>query len=371
MSKSSPAGPAPTHTDLDMTQLFPARAVTAALLSLGVLAGLNACAKNAGSGAAGSRKVAFVVANTELNFSKEMAAGFSSGVDQVGGVEHEVVGPAIVDGPKQLQMFQSLTKNVSGGIAVATLSPEIFAAPMAAAVQDGIPVVAVDSPPLASSAVTLYVGNDNYELGKLLADQVIAQLPAGAGGKIVIGTSSPGVPVLDRRVKGVRDEIKAKLPGVTTFGPFDTKQDVGANLAAWRTLVKVNPTALAFIGTGDADGWNLATIRRGTHGTWRAGAFDLDPKSLDAVRSGDLVLVSPEHFIKGAVTGRLEARHAKDGTALPKGWICTPGLAVTKANVDAVIARQATAATRTAALATEVDRILADSGAVRPLRAAG
>lgn len=330
--------------------------------------GLTACASGQGGADGRPRAVAFVVANTELNFSKEMAEGFRSGVAQVGGVRQEVVGPPIVDGVKQLQMFQSLTKSTKGGISVCTLSPEIFASPLADAVHSGIPVIAVDSPPLPSSNVSLFVGNDNYELGKLLADQVIAELPADATGRIVIGTSSPGVPVLDRRARGIRDEIKAKLPGVTTFGPLDTKQEVVANLAAWRTLVKVNPKALAFIGTGDADGWNLAQIRRSTKGKWLAGAFDLDLKSMTAVRAGDLVLVSPEHFIKGAVAGRLQAQHAKDGKPLPKGWIYTPGLAVNRGNIDAVLARQATPAAEAAALNAQIDKVLGDASSLRPLK---
>jgi ribose transport system substrate-binding protein len=340
---------------------------SAAFLAFGLAGGLNACA-NGNVANDLPLRVGFVVANTQLNFSIEMAEGFRAGVAEVGGVEQEVVGPSIVDGVKQLQMFQDLTKTARGGISVSTLSPELFATPLADAVHMGIPVIAVDSPPLLSSDVTLFVGNDNYELGKLLADQVIAQLPAGAKGRIVIGTSSPGVPVLALRARGIRDEIRAKLPGVTTFGPLDTKQEVAANLAAWRTLVKVNPHALAFIGTGDADGWNLAAIRRETKGKWLAGAFDLDPKSLKAVKDGDLVLVSPEHFMKGAVAGRLQAMHAKDGKPLPVGWIYTPGLAVNRGNIDAVLARQATPAAEASGFKAQVDKILSDASFLRPMK---
>ncbi|HEX9999609.1 MAG TPA: sugar ABC transporter substrate-binding protein [Actinoplanes sp.] len=340
-------------------QVFAAPLVVLAL----VLAGCG------GSDAAddGDTKVAFVVANSQLNFAVEMSAGFRTGVHKFAGVAADVMGPDIVDGPRQVQMFKDTTKTFKDGISVFTLSPEIFAAPIAAAVRDGIPVIAVDNPLLSASNVKLFVGNDNYELGKMLADQAIAKLPANATGKIVIGTSSPGAPVLDRRVKGIRDELKAKLPGVTVFGPFDTKQEVAANLAAWETLVKVNPAALAFLGTGDADGYHLAEIRRTTKGKWIAGAFDLDPKSLAAVKAGQLLLVSPEHFVKGALAGRLQAKHAKDGEALPEGWLYTPGLAVNSDNIDAVLARQATQETRAAALNPQIDAILADKSHLRPL----
>jgi ribose transport system substrate-binding protein len=275
------------------------------------------------------------VANKQLNFAREMADGFRSGVSGVQGVTPQVEGPDIVDAAAQLQMFEDLTAKSKVGTAVFTLNPEIFAGPLATAVQRGIPVIAVDNPPAPNSNVGLFIGNDNVELGRTLADEVIDALPAGtSSGTIVIGTTSPGAAVLDQRAEGMRAEFKAKLPGVTILGPFDTKQEVEANQAAWRLLVKATPKALAFVGTGDADGYNLAAIKRETGGHWVAGAFDLDPKSLAAVRRGELLLVSPEHYVKGAVAGKLLAEHARNHTALPAGWILTPGLAVTKANVD-------------------------------------
>jgi ribose transport system substrate-binding protein len=339
----------------------------AALLALGLTAGQAACSSTRAEGR--TPQVAFVIANSQLNFANEMAIGFRMGVSGVPGVRQTVVGPPTVDGPRELQMFQDQTKESKDGVSVFTLSPDLFAAPMADATQNGVPLIAVDNPPPPSSNVKLFIGNDNFALGQMLADEVAAKLPPSATGKIVLGTSTPGVPVLDRRAAGMRDELTKKLPAVTVVGPFDTKQDTAANLAAWDILIKANPTALAFLGTGDADGWNLAAIRKSAHGSWLAGAYDLDPRSLQAVKDGDLLLVSPEHFIKGAIAGHLQAEHAKTGKTLPEGWIQTPGLVVDQANVDAIIARQATPQTRAAALNPQVDEILNDPSHLRPMSA--
>jgi ribose transport system substrate-binding protein len=303
--------------------------------------------------------VAFVVASVELNFAKEMADGFRSGVASVAEVEQTVVGPDFVDGPREVQLFSDVTQSHADGVSVFTLSPELFTDRLARAARAGIPLIAVDNPPPHGSQVELFVGNDNYTLGQMLADQAIARLPADARGVVVLGVNAPGVPVLERRASAMRDRFREKLPEVTVLGPFDTKQEVAANHAAWTTLVGANPDALAFLGTGDADGWNLADIRKNTGGTWLAGAFDLDPKSLLAVQEGSLLLVSPEHFVKGAVAGRLQAAHAKDAMPLPKGWIYTPGLAVTPENVDEILRRQASIETKQAWFAPQVSQILA------------
>jgi ribose transport system substrate-binding protein len=201
----------------------------------------------------------------------------------------------------------------------------------------------------------------------MLARQVIAKLPADAKGKIVIGTRAPGVKVLDLRAKGIRDELQAKLPGITVAGPFDSKQELAANLNAWRTLTRVNKDALAFVGTGDADGWHLAEIRRRDKAQWVAGAFDLDPRALAAVKAGELVLVSPEHFVKGEVAGLLQAKHAIDGGSLPEGWYYIPGLAVNSGNIDEITARQKSTEATEKAVRAQVDTILADKSYLRKM----
>jgi ribose transport system substrate-binding protein len=316
--------------------------------------------------------VGFVVANKQLNFSQEMSLGFMSGVNQAGGVSPKVDGPNIVDGPRQLTLFRDMVTVAPDGVSVFTLTPDLFVGPIADAIAAGVPVIAVDSPVLPSAGVELFIGNDSYALGRLLAQKVIENLPPGtATGKIVLGTSAPGVTVLDRRAKGIRDEIKERLPQVNLVGPFDTKQEVEANLEAWTSLVKANSSALAFIGTGDADGWNLAAIRRREKAGWAAGAFDIDPKSLAAVKAGDLVLVSPENFVKGAVAGRVQAEHAKTGKPMPQGWMFVPGLAIDRSNVDAVLARQATITTRAEAFAPQIETILSDPANLRPMSEVG
>lgn len=329
------------------------------------LMALAACA--APSSHTAPPSIALLVANIDRDFSRETAEGFTAGA-QTHGVQVDVVGPPIVDGPREVQMFQQLVARHTSGISLFTLQPDLFVDPLTQATGAGTVVIAVDNPAPAGAGVSLLIANDNVALGRMLADQVIAELPAQAHGTVVVGTSAPGASVLDERADGIRREFADRMPGIRVFGPFDSKSEVSANLAAWRTLVAVQPDALAFMGTEDADGWNLATVRRETGGKWLAGAFDLDPRALAAVKSHDLVLVSPEHYLEGALAGRLQARAALGDGTLPTGWLYVPGLAVSPANVDAVIARQASAQSKCVALLGQADRILDDISAdLRPL----
>jgi len=316
--------------------------------------------------------VAFLAADAALDVTQEMTVGFGFGVDRIGGVAHDESGTDVGDTTRQFSTLRNLRMSYPGGLSVFTQSPELLAGSLAETVESGTPVVAVDSPPAAGSGVSLYVGNNNYLLGTMLAEQAAGRLPAAATGVVVLGTSVPGAPALDLRVTGIRDELRRRLPHVQVLGPFDTKQDPVANRAAWRVLVGANPGALAFLGTGDADAYNLASIRSRTRGAWVAGGFSLDRRALRAVRSGELILVSPEPFLQGAVAGMLQAAYAKDGSPLPRGWLVTPGLPITAANVDEIAARQESMASRARWFQRSVDLIAARPEAyLRPLDAAG
>jgi ribose transport system substrate-binding protein len=352
----------PDIGDVAVRDPIRARRAIAALAVGGLVAVLAACGGgDAGSEAQSEPTVSLTVPAQSLNFSQEVAEGFEYAVGAVGGVSARIGGPPFVDGPAQLKVFQDLTTESTDGGAVFTSAAQIFANPLAEAARKGIPLVAVDSPPAPSSQVGLYIGNDNVELGRMLAGEIIAELPPDtSSGTIVLGTTSPGSYVLDSRIAGMQAEFRERLPGVTLKGPIDTKRDVEANRATWGALIKANPEALAFAGTGDADAMSLAAWHEDLKGGWAAGAFDLEPKALLAVKRGDLVVVSPEHYLKGVLAGRLLADRAKNGTALPAGWLRTPAVTVTRANVDEVINRQSDPAAKQAWYAAQADRLLAN-----------
>jgi ABC-type sugar transport system substrate-binding protein len=340
-----------------------------AVLTLSAAAGLTACDSNSGSGDGGDKKMSFVVANISLNFALEMANGGKFAAEETGGIDLLVVGPPTTDGPQEVQMFQNATTTHKDGSVVENLAPDLFTRPYSQAVDKGIPIVALDTVPLPGSKVELYVGNDNYELGTQLADEAIKRLPPNASGTVVLGVPNPGVPVLDMRAKGIQDTFAKKLPGVSVKGPFQTFSDPGQSYNAWSSQVRANAGALAFLGVGDADSYSLARLKKETGGKWLSGGFDLDAKTLEAVKDGtNFVTISPEHYLKGYVAMRLLAEAVKAGKDLPKGWFYTPGLIVDSSNIDKILTRQKDDASRRAGIAEDAKKIFADPDKyLRPL----
>jgi ABC-type sugar transport system substrate-binding protein len=333
-----------------------------ALAGTAVLAVAACGGGGSGSSAAGEKKITFAVANISLNFAVEMANGGRFAADDVGGVDLNVVGPATTDGPQQVQLFQnSLVRHKDGAVCM-NLAPDLFTRPYADAVAKGIPVVALDTIALPGSNVDLFVGNDNYQLGVTLAEETIKRLPANATGTIAVGVPNPGVPVLDQRAKGITETLNAKVPGVKVIGPFQTFSDPGKSYNAWSSIVRSNPDALAFLGVGDADSYSLARLKKETQGDFLAAGFDLDAKTLEAVKDGtNFVTVSPEHYLKGYIALRLLADAVKSGETLPKGWFNQPGLVVDSGNVDEIVKRQESDAERRTWFTTEIKKIFADT----------
>jgi ABC-type sugar transport system substrate-binding protein len=339
----------------------PVAAFTAVLLLAGCSAG----------GTAASSPMVLVVAGRQLDFVQELTNGFGAGVDKVGGVVYQVAGPQVVDSAAEWDTLQAYRDGRHGSVSLFTLAPELFADTLGQAAAAGTPLIALHSTPAPGSGVRLFIGNDNVKLGTMLGRAVARHLPAGSTGLVVLGASSPGVQVLDDRIDGVRRELKKSRPGLRIIGPFDTKLDPDANLQAWRTLQAANPHAVAFVGVGGADAHNLAVL----HGA-RPGRVDggvgADPAALAAAKTGTMVLASTEPYLQGELAGALQAQHARTGRALPEGWLVVPALLIDTTDADRIIARQASAESRSAWFQPQAEAMLRDPGHyLEPLDDAG
>lgn len=308
-------------------------------LALALVLVVTACGGSSGSGK--RLKMGIAVPNNSLNFAREMYQGSQSAAQHAGNVDWKVVGPPNTDGPAEVQLFQNLVVTHQDGVVLFNLDPPIFTRPAAQAVRKGVPVVALDTAPTNGSRVNFYIGTDNYELGGMLAQQTIKRLPKNARGTVVIGETDPGAPVLDNRVKGIKDTFARMAPGVKTIGPFHTYSDPAQNYNAWLQQVHAHPDALAFLGVGDADSYDLAKIKEQEKGKYLTAGFDVDPKTLQAVKDGtNFVTIDPEHFLKGYISAATLIQQVRAGKKLPHGWFKTPGLVVDSSNIADVLRRE-------------------------------
>ena len=188
---------------------------------------------------------------------------------------------------------------------------------------------------------------------------MLPKIPEGAKGQILIGTDTPGLPVLEQRNKGFKDVIKKERPGVT-FLVFDAKQSPTDNFNTWSAQVKAHPDALAYVGPGSQAAVSLSRIQASAKGKKLVvGACDLDPVALEGVRDGYVTaLICPEHWLKGYLAIKLMADAKQNGKDLPEGVWNSGALTVNKDNIDEIITRQKDAASRPDYFEDEVQKQL-------------
>jgi ABC-type sugar transport system substrate-binding protein len=336
--------------------------LTASVFAVTLALGVSGCGSS-GSGGEGSKgkvDVAFVYATTTLNPMQEMAFG-SKAAAKKKDVNLSTSAPSGADGAAQVQLFQSATRTSPDGISLETLTPDVFARPLKNAVDEGIPVVAVDTPPPAGSGVDLYVGSSDFEIGKALATAMLDKIPEDASGEVVIGNAIPGLIVLDLRAKGMKEVFAAERPGLDVVGPVGTAPEPTANFAAWDAIVKSHPDAVAYLGTGAQDVVSLATIAKKRSVDLLIGGVDLDPAALEALQEGGVhAIVSPEHWLKGSIAMSLLADQAKGDADMPQGWWDSGYLVVDSSNIDEIVARQKDEASRAAWFQKVADKQLVD-----------
>jgi ABC-type sugar transport system substrate-binding protein len=339
-------------------------AIGVALLALAVAGcgGDDSGGGGTSSGGDKSAKVAFVYPTTTTNFAQEMALGAKAAAADTPGTDLTESAPAEVDGPKQVQLFQAAARTSKDGVAMMTLTPELFIRPLQQAGDQGVPLVAVDVPPPAGTEdkVKLLIGNSNEEIGNDLAKALLGDIPKDAKGDVMIGTDTPGLPVLEQRNKGFIDVMKKERPGLK-FIVFDAKQSPTDNYNTWSAQVKAHPDAVAYVGPGSQAAVSLTRIQRKTGQKLLVGACDLDQVAMEGVKDGYVkALISPEHWLKGYLAIKLLADAKIEGKDLPEGVWNSGALTVNKANIDDILTRQKDAQSRKDYFKDEVQKQLSN-----------
>jgi ABC-type sugar transport system substrate-binding protein len=357
----------------------PRTVLATGLLMIALALGVAACGGSGDGGSSSSSgggqtkaakdvTLAMITATTTQNAFQEMAFGAKAAAGAEG-IKLNSAAPNGINGPQEVQMFQSAMQTSKDGIATMTTTPDLFVRPFAQGVARGIPQVSVDTPPPPGSNVTTFVGNDNVALGAALANTMLQKIPADAKGEIVLGNPIPGLPVLDQRVQGMKQVLQRKRPNIKLVGPLNTGPEPTQNFNAWSGIVKAHPNALAFMDPGDQAAVSLARIQQQTGKKLLVGGADVDPIALQAVKDGRVyALADPEHWLKGYIAIALLARHARDGKPLPKGWWNPGSSVITSKNIDSILARQKSTATRTSFYKATVNKELANpSQYLKPL----
>ena len=228
-----------------------------------------------------------IAANVNLPYWQEAEAGLRDVTKEMGlGVKGEIDGPTSYDPKAEVDAFQKAVSSHPAGILISVANPEMFQAPIAAAIASGIPVICLDSDAPDSKRV-VFIGTDNFRAGQESAKR-IADILKGHGDILLV--TIPGQLNLEERVRGANEALK-KYPGIKIVQTIDDKgnsnnafDSVNAVLSAKKQKVDGILCLEASGGAGAAS----ALHRVDMTGKIAIVSFDKDPETLDWIDRGGI-----------------------------------------------------------------------------------
>ncbi len=256
------------------------------------------------------------------------------------GVTVDVFGEAGFDIPTHQGFFESAIQAGYDGIAIIPNGGDPWNALIQTATDAGIPLASANNTAL-NSTLTLWVGQDEYNSGVLLAEEFVKQLEASGvtEGKIVIGSCFPGNPVLDARSAGIRSVLEGT--GFVATEDFDTKLDNTENYNIWDSLSIANADAVAMVGLCSLDPPNIAQVKERGGFEWLGAGYDLETPTLEAIKAGYIgVSAGQQPYLQGYLPVRALVEEIQSGEPIT-GWLEVPTDIVTAANVEEFMPREA------------------------------
>jgi ribose transport system substrate-binding protein len=226
----------------------------------------------------------FVAFNTGLPYWQEAEAGLNDAAKQMG-IKAELTGPEAFSVQDELTAFQKAVAQKPSGILVSAANAEAFKEPIAAAIQQGIPVICVDADSPASKRI-MFIGTDNFRAGQESGKRM-AEILNGKGNITVI--TIPEQYNLEERLRGANEAFK-KYPGIKISSTIDDKGDPrNAYDAVFASLKgKDKPDGILSLEASGGGGAADALHRVDLEGKIPIVAFDKDPETLEWIKKGGI-----------------------------------------------------------------------------------
>jgi ribose transport system substrate-binding protein len=223
-----------------------------------------------------------VAANIQLPYWQEASAGFTDAA-RVLGVKADVAGPDTYDPKEELADFQKAVATHPTGILLSPANPQLFNSAIDAAIQEGIPVITMDSDAPASKRI-LFIGTDNETAGAE-AGQHMADLLHDHGNVVII--TIPGQLNLEERLRGSQQALAAypRIKVIATLNDQGQPEKANDELSGLIDKKKKIDGVLCIEASG-GPGAAEVLHRLSLQGTVKIVAFDKTPETLDWISSG-------------------------------------------------------------------------------------
>ena len=240
------------------------------------------------------------------------------------------------------QMVNAMNAAVAGkvdAIAVPIVDPRGFDRPIAGALDAGIPVFSynADAPHGSSNGRLAYIGQDLFLSGQMMGERIVKLVGSG---KVALFIATPGQLNLQPRIDGALAAIK-KSGAKIEASVIATDPTVNVALSKISAYYLGNQDVKGMFAVSGGDTSSVGIVmkkydlaKKGVQG----GGFDLQPKSLEAVRDGFLdFAIDQQPYLQGFYTVMEMFMYKASGGLVGPADINTGLKFVTKDSVSAYL----------------------------------
>jgi ribose transport system substrate-binding protein len=223
-----------------------------------------------------------VTSNTRIPYWQEALAGLNRAGSEMK-VTVAMVGPNRYDAKAQREDLQTAIHDKPSGILISAADADLVTADIDSAVQQGIPVVTIDSDAPASKRL-FFIGSDNYRSGRLGGDLLVKLL--GGKGNVVMFTY-PHQNNLIERQHGYESAF-AGHPNIQVTQAVDVQGDPATAYKTAKQLLSTKVKVDAFVCLEAVAGPQVGDVVSETNSTGKVTvmAMDTDRGTLKWIQQG-------------------------------------------------------------------------------------
>jgi simple sugar transport system substrate-binding protein len=247
------------------------------------------------------------------------------------GCEYQWTGSANSLASEMVNAFNTAVTAKVDGIAIALTDPKAFNAPVENAIKSGIPVVSYNAD-VTGNARLAYIGQDLYQSGFQLGQRLAGKVKSGT----VVGfIATPGSLNIQPRIDGATAAFKQFAPGVTVHPQATgalTTDELNAIEAYY--LGHKDVSGMFAVDGGSTQGLSEIVDKYNLAGKIPTGGFDLQPKTLQEIKSGNLdFTIDQQPYLQGFIPVVQLFLYKLSGGLMQPAQTDTGLLFVTKDNV--------------------------------------
>lgn len=224
------------------------------------------------------------------------AAAMISAYDPNVNISVTHTGPSLFNVAEQVNIMENVVQAGVHGIISTLPDPTAFDDPVQRALDAGIPVIATNADAGPDNPRMAYVGQSDYEAGRVLAQTLIDAI--GTSGKVAVGVEDLGHTSLAQRLKGVTDVLDTTDINYTVL---QTTPDLTQGAAIFETYLIANPDAKAILSVdANTQSHGVVIANLGLEDQVISGGWDLVPTTIQNIEDGyTKFVIDQQPYVQG------------------------------------------------------------------------